>query len=206
MGILDAGLYRPGTTVLHRARPGAKLIGLAVFTVLVTLIDGVAAAVAALAVSIGAAFIAGLRGRDLWGVVRTVRFLVVILFAFQWWQQGWRPAAELVLELVAFVIAASVLTATTAVDDMISTITWALGPLRPFGVNSAAVGFTFSLAIRSISVVESIAIETGDAAKARGLERNMRAFATPFVIRVVAHARETGAALHARGIGDDGWD
>ena len=44
---------------------------------------------------------------------------------------------------------------------------------------------------------------TRDAARARGLERNPRAYLTPLVIRVVAHARATGDALHARGIGDD---
>ena len=42
-----------------------------------------------------------------------------------------------------------------------------------------------------------------EAARARGLGRHPRAYLTPFVIRVVARAHETGDALHARGITDD---
>ena len=205
MSLLDAGLYRTGDTILHRMRPGAKLVGLAVFSIVTVTLDGLAAAGLALGAAVGIALVGGLRPIEILRIVRTIAVLVVILLAFQWWQRGWRVGTELVVDLVALVIAASTLTATTAIDDMIDTIVWMLGPLRRFGVNPDAVGFTFSLAIRSISVTETLAVETAEAAKARGLDRNVRAFATPFVIRVVAHARETGAALQARGIGDDGW-
>ena len=44
--------------------------------------------------------------------------------------------------------------------------------------------------------------QTGDAARARGLERDPRARLVPLVVRSVAHARATGEALDARGIGD----
>ena len=59
------------------------------------------------------------------------------------------------------------------------------------------------LLVRGIPLTLEIAAETRDAARARGLERNPRAHLTPLVIRVVAHARATGEALHARGVGDD---
>ncbi|RYE75981.1 MAG: energy-coupling factor transporter transmembrane protein EcfT, partial [Myxococcales bacterium] len=49
----------------------------------------------------------------------------------------------------------------------------------------------------------AIAEETRDAARARGLQRSPRARLIPMVLRVVAHARATGDALHARGLGDD---
>ncbi len=45
-------------------------------------------------------------------------------------------------------------------------------------------------------------METRDAARARGL-RSPRAYLSPFVVRVIARAHETGDALTARGIGDD---
>ena len=38
--------------------------------------------------------------------------------------------------------------------------------------------------------------------RARGLDRNPRAHLSPFVVRLVARAHESGDALHARGIGD----
>jgi biotin transport system permease protein len=65
------------------------------------------------------------------------------------------------------------------------------------------VALTFALAMRAIPGTIEIAQETRDAARARGLGKHPRAFLSPFVIRVVARAYETGDALAARGIGDD---
>ena len=70
-------------------------------------------------------------------------------------------------------------------------------------VDPEAVALAFSLTLRAIPTTIAIADETRDAAVARGLERSPRARLTPLVIRVVAHARATGEALQARGIGDD---
>ena len=72
-----------------------------------------------------------------------------------------------------------------------------------FRSDADAVALAFSLMIRAIPTTIAIADETRDAAVARGLERSPRARLTPLVIRVVAHARATGDALQARGIGDD---
>ena len=44
--------------------------------------------------------------------------------------------------------------------------------------------------------------EVGDAARARGLERSVRARTIPVVLSAVAYARRTGDALAARGLGD----
>ena len=48
----------------------------------------------------------------------------------------------------------------------------------------------------------ALALETRDAARARGLGRHPRVYLTPFVVRVVARAHEQGDALAARGLGD----
>jgi biotin transport system permease protein len=64
------------------------------------------------------------------------------------------------------------------------------------------VALAFSLMIRGIPTTIQLASETRQAAMARGLERNPRALVTPMVLRTVAHARATGEALHARGVGD----
>jgi len=56
--------------------------------------------------------------------------------------------------------------------------------------------------VRSVPDTVALAAETRAAAKARGLDRSPRAHLTPFVIRVVARAHQTGDALEARGLGD----
>lgn len=197
------GVYRPGTSVLHRLRPGAKLLGLIVFAVLLISLHGALWAALGLAFSLTLAVIARAGLRDLARIARGFAIIAVLLFAFHTWQRGPLPAFEVVGDLFALIIAANVVTLTTSTDEMISTITWALGPLRGVGVNPERVALAFSLTLRAIPSLFDIARETRDAARARGLERNPRAYATPLVIRSVAHARDLGDALHARGIDDD---
>jgi biotin transport system permease protein len=105
-------------------------------------------------------------------------------------------------DIVALVLLATVLTATTRVQDILDAITTGLRPLRRVGVDADRVALTFALTIRAIPATLELAAETRQAAQARGLERSLRARLVPFVIRVVARAHETGAALHARGVGD----
>ncbi len=107
------------------------------------------------------------------------------------------------VDLVALALGAVVLTSTTAINTMLDAIIRWIGPLRRVGVRPDRVALTFALAMRAIPGTIEIAQETRDAARARGLGKHPRAFLSPFVIRVVARAYETGDALAARGIGDD---
>ena len=197
------GLHRPGTTLLHRTPAGAKLAGLVVAGVVVVLLRGPVSAVLAVAVAVGLAAYAGLGGLESLRTLRGLLLVVVLLGAFQAWQNGWPRAVESVGDLLALVLLATVLTVTTPVEEVLDALTRALRPLRPLGVDPARVALVFSLALRAIPTTVAIAEETRDAALARGLERSPRARLVPLVIRVVLHARATGAALHARGIGDD---
>ena len=151
---------------------------------------------------------AGWRARDgpctTWSALRGILLVALALGAWQTWQRGWPRAVEAVGDLVALVLLATVLTVTTPVDEVLDAITRALRPLRRLGVRTDAVALAFALAIRALPTTVALADETRDAARARGLERDPRARLTPFVVRVVAHARATGEALHARGLGDDG--
>ncbi len=196
------GVHQPGTTLLHRAPPGLKLTALAVISVVTVLfrspVTSVAVLVAAVLLLVWARARLGL-------VLRTLRGVLVVMTlvaAYQTWQQGWEHALTVVGALIGLLLLATVLTVTTAIDAMLDTVTRALGPFRRIGVDPDAVALAFALMIRGIPTTLEIAAETRQAALARGLDRSPRAFLTPMVIRVVAHARATGEALHARGIGD----
>lgn len=197
------GAYLPGTGPLHRLRPGAKLLGLFLFATAVVALRGPLATGIMLAAAVLLALLAGLRGADFWRVLRGFTLIAIPLFAFQAWQHGWERGVEVVGDLFALILAASAVTASTAVDDMLDTVTWALRPLRPLGVNPERVGFAFSLVIRAVPSILEVAHETRAAARARGLERSPRARLVPLVLRTVAQAQATGEALTARGIGDD---
>jgi biotin transport system permease protein len=196
------GDYRPGTTALHRLPAGAKLLAMLVAAVATVVVRGWVASLVALAI---AAALLAWSGAGLWITLKTLRgiaVVVVLLFAWQTWQHGWPRAVETVGDIVALVLLATVLTATTRVQDILDAITAGLRPLRRVGVDADRVALTFALTIRAIPATLELAAETRQAAQARGLERSLRARLVPFVIRVVARAHETGAALHARGVGD----
>ncbi len=205
------GAYRPGNSPLHRLRPGAKLLGLIAFGVVVVAVPGISGAMGlsgwilalfALAIGLVLGVAAGLRARELARIGLGFALVGVLLFAFQAWQRGWESGVEVVAGIVALILAASAVTASTATDDMLDTLTWVLRPLRPVGVSPERVSLAFALAIRSLPLSFQLAAETRDAARARGLERSPRALLVPFVLRMVAHSTRTGAALQARGLDD----
>ena len=197
------GLYRPGSTPLHRLRAGTKLVALFVAGIVVVAVRGPASGVAALVAAVALVVWSGMGVRVLLRTLRGILLVAVALAAYQAWQQGWPRAVESVADLVALVLLATVLTVTTPIDEVLDAVTAALRPWRRWGVDPERAALAFSLMIRAIPTTIEIADQTRDAAVARGLQRDPRARLVPVVIRVVAQARATGEALHARGIGDD---
>ena len=196
------GIYQPGTTFLHRMSAGAKLLAMAAISVVTVVFRSPATSIGLLAFVIVLLAVARVR---LGLLLRTLRGLLVVMTlitAYQVWQQGWAHAVTVVGALVGLILLATVLTVTTSVDEMLDTVTRAVRPFRRFGVDPDMVALAFSLMIRGIPTTIELASETRQAAMARGLERNPRALVTPMVLRTVAHARATGEALHARGVGD----
>lgn len=196
------GLFRPGTSVLHRAPAGAKLALLAVFTtVLVVARSPLAVAVGAVVCGLGFAA-AGWSPLVALQQVWPLRWLLLVLVPFQLWTAGWRAAVVVVGTLAVAVAAACLLTLTTRVGDLLDTLVRLLGPLRLVGVDPERAGLTLALAVRSVPVIGAVAREVADARRARGLERSVRALAVPLVVRAVRHAERTGDALAARGFDD----
>lgn len=198
-----AGLYQPGSTVLHRLPIGAKVLGLAVLSLAIVLVRDVRSAPVFLTVTLLLALVARVPMRSLWRAARGVLLIAVVAGAFQWWWYGAPKAVETFVDLISLALAALSLTATTTVNEMVDALARWARPLRYVGVAPDRVALTVALTIGALPDTIAIARETRDAARARGVDRNPRAYLSPFVIRVVARAHESGDALHARGIGDD---
>lgn len=196
------GIHRPGDTFLHRRRAGTKLLALMVASLVVVLARGPLSAVVLVAVGVALLVWSGARLGVTLRAMRGLLVMAALLGAWTAWQSGWPRAVEVVGDLVALVLLATTLTVTTPVDEVMDAVTHGLRPLRPLGVDPEQVGLAFSLMLRAIPSTLTLAGEARDAALARGLERSPRARLVPLVVRVVARARETGDALHARGVGD----
>lgn len=212
MSRLLLGGYRPADTCLHRLSAGTKLLALLVAGPLVAILRGWPSGLLALGVTVVLVALARMPGRDLVRALRGLLLLVLVLGGWLTRQEGWPRAVETVGDLVALVLLATVVTTTTPVDAILDVVERALEPPsrlvrripgHRFRLEPERVALAFSLVLRTIPATIGLAEETRDAARARGLERDVRARLTPFAIRVVADAQATGEALHARGVGDD---
>lgn len=203
MSTLLLGAHRPGTTPLHRLPAGTKLSALLLAGPAVALTHGWPSTLIGLGATAGLIVLARLQVLALGRALRGLLVLVVVLGGWLAWQVGWQRSLDTVGDLVILVLLATIVTTTTPVDAMLDAIERALHPLRAAGVNPERVALAFSLVLRAIPATIGLAEETRDAARARGLERDVRARLTPFAIRVVSDAQATGEALHARGVGDD---
>jgi len=200
--LLLIGVHQPGDTVLHRLPVGVKMSALAAYSLAVVVVRSPTWAWVFLALALVAALVGRVRLGTLARAARSVAIIAVVVSALQWWLYGLPKAVETFVDLLALALAAVVLTATTAVNAILDALVRWLGPFRRVGVNPERVALAFSLALQALPGTLALAVETRDAARARGLGRHPRAFLTPFVIRVVARAHETGDALQARGLGD----
>lgn len=196
------GLYRPGATVPHRAGPGAKLGALAALGVLVVVLRGPWSAVALLVAVVVAAALGRLPLRSTARSTLPVLLTATLLGAYQSWARGWQVGAEVAVDLVTLVLAATVVTATTPADRMLDALGTAARPLRHVGLAPETVALAVGIMLRSIPALLATFAETRDAARARGLDRSPRALLVPAAVRTVARARATGDALAARGLAE----
>ncbi|MEU6696471.1 energy-coupling factor transporter transmembrane component T [Pseudonocardia sp. NPDC046786] len=198
------GLYEPGTSLLHRTPAGPSLLALLVFAAgTVAVADPRLLAGACGLVALGFV-VARIPWRRIRPLLRTLVLVLVLVGGIQWWLLGPERATVIALRLVAAIGAATLFTLTTRVDDLVSAVQRAMGPLRRFGVDPETVGLLVGLTIQSVGTLSGIAGQVRAAAKARGAGGSVTAFAVPFMVRTLRHADALGEALAARGWGDSG--
>jgi len=203
------GLYRPGTSLLHRLPAGAKLLLLMAAVIAILILVRRPVDVAAALVAVTAAYaVAGFGPRVLLTQLRPLLWMIVVIAAFQVWLTTPARATVVCGVLLATVGAAGLVTLTTRVTAMLDTVGRALGPLRRVGVDPDRVGLLLALTIRLVPVLTDIVRQVSEARKARGLQWSVAALATPVVVRALRTADALGDSLVARGVddGDDGDD
>lgn len=196
------GVYLPGTSPLHRAPAGVKLLVLTVVLVVLAALRSPTAVAVALALVLALAGLGRIGPRPLLAQVRPVLWFTVLVSAFQWWAAGPWTALTVAGSLVLAVALAGLVTLTTRTQDLLDAVVSASRPLRRFGVDPERVGLVLALAVRTVPVMTELARQVQEARIARGLSRSPRALAVPLVIRAVRHADRLGEALAARGVDD----
>lgn len=200
---LPLGVYIPGNSLIHRTSPTAKFVALLGFIVAVTVLPsrpwhglavlaGVCVLYAVARIPVGTA----------WRQVAPVLPIMVFFGAFLWWQNGLAAMLTTVFGLLATLMAASLLTLTTTIEELLEALEANLAPLGRLGVPVDTISLAIALTIRQIPVLFNTANESLDARKARGASVSLLAFGTPLVIRSIRRAQLTGEALMARGAVD----
>lgn len=197
------GSYVPGHSWLHRTAAGVKVLALMAISTALVLLRGPVPGLVGIVLALVLLRVVGVPLLRTWAALRGLLLAVVLISAWNLLQGNWLRAAEQAGDLVAMVLLATVLTTSTSVDDLVAVVVRTLEPFRRFGASPEKVALAFSMVLRTVPLLLTLSRETREAARARGLERSPRAWLTPFVIRSVVHARETGDAMHARGLGDD---
>lgn len=198
------GLYRPGTSLLHRLPAGVKLLILLVSIVTATILVRTPVQVGIVALVVAALFaVARIPAKVAVAQLRPVLWMLAIIAIFQVLITSPTRAVVVCGVLLISVALAALVTLTTRVTAMLDTVTRALGPLRRIGVDPERIALMLALAIRCIPILATIVHEVSEARKARGLQWSMTALATPVLVRALRTADALGDALVARGVDDD---
>ena len=202
VGGATLSLYWPGRSWLHRAPVGAKLLGMLVGAGLVVAVNAPVASGAMLVAAVAAMVAAGVPLRVVW---RQARPLVVVIALVAVFQVVLGRPEEGLLAAARLLAAAALALAVTLTTRFIEMVEWFERVLRLCRVAPARVfrvGLTIGLALRSLDHLGVVAHRVLDARRARGLGRNLRAFAVPTVVAAARFAPGGGEALEARGIAD----
>jgi biotin transport system permease protein len=199
---MNFATYVPGSTVVHRTPAGLKLGLLAAAGVGLAVLDRWWQPLALLAAVLVCYPLARLPARTVSAQVRPLIWVLIAVGAFQAVVSGWRAVADVLVTLVALILAAGLVTLTTSMTSLTDVLLWLLRPLRRFGVAPERLALLISLSVRSVPVITDLARQVRDAQRARGLGNSPRAFAVPLLVRSLRHAQGLGDALVARGQDD----
>ncbi|AGP30945.1 energy-coupling factor transporter transmembrane component T family protein [Corynebacterium terpenotabidum] len=201
------GLYVPGTSIVHRASPGAKMLVLAVYLVSTAVFVntwqvalGCLAAVLALVTLVARVPLRALV-RQLTGVLPVLIGVGLLL----WWRTSGTAALTTVLVLLSSITAALLVTLTTRVAAMMDSFDRALRPCARFGLPVDQISLALTLTLRLIPMQVQMVGEVLDARKARGSRSaglSPVAFGVPVIVRTILRARGVADALRARGAAD----
>ena len=163
-------LHRPGTSLVHRAPAGLKLVLLMTVAITVSVVQSTPWVVAAVAaVTVLLYLVAGLGFRGLAQQVLAARWLIVILAATQLLFLPLPTALLHTGRVVLILLLAALVTMTTSTAAMLDTVERALGPFRRFGVDPVRVGLLLAITIATIPVLQSFAATVREAQLARGV-------------------------------------
>src|SRR3712207_1728935 len=176
-------LYVPRASIVHRTPAGWKLLALVGLSVLLFAVPTLPVVAGTLAgVLLTGLVVAQLPVTTLARQARAVLWWLVAIFAMHAVLTDVWTGTLTVVRLLALVLAAAVVTATTRVSAMVAVVERICGPLRWVGVRPARIGLVIAMALRFIPLLVERADRIREAQAARGgSARGLRGIRTTVV-------------------------
>jgi biotin transport system permease protein len=194
--VTTLGVYRPGTSLLHRMPTGIKLLALIMAILAVSIFVREPWQLAVPTIVVVALYaVARIPPMTAIRQLRPALWMLLFIGAFQLVVAGWQRAAVVCGVLIISIAFAAIMGLTTRISEMLDAITRFLTPLRRFGVNPERIALLLAMTIRCIPLMF-------EARKARGLGFSLRSFAVPVIVGTLMTADAMGEALAARGADD----
>lgn len=196
------GIYRPGGSPLHRLPAVAKVLLLVAWAIVAMVFSdpitasGMALAALMLLVSVLPAPKPTIRG------LTFVVLLAALASAYQVYRGEYESAIDIGADIIGIFSLSIAITSSTPMSELLDFATAASRPFRHI-IPPAIPGLMFALLVRAIPEVATIMRQSREAARARGVTFSASAIIIPTASRTVGFALDLGAALHARGIGDE---
>ncbi|WP_275789350.1 energy-coupling factor transporter transmembrane component T family protein [Pararhizobium gei] len=193
-------LYVEGDTLLHRLSVRVKLTTLMLASILLFFVTSPVILSVVLLVSLGLYLSLGLSRRDAISRVGWIAATIVILALATWYFDGAALALALAFRLMALVLLAAAITATTPIGAFMDEITVLLQPLERFGlVRAADVALALGLVLRFVPEILDRYENIREAHRARGLPIKPLTLFVPLIILTLKDADMIAMAIDARG-------
>ncbi|MEZ2222261.1 energy-coupling factor transporter transmembrane protein EcfT [Rhizobium sp. RCC_161_2] len=194
-------LHVDADTWMHRISPRLKLGILAVLGIVLFLIDSIAPLVIAVAIGAALYFRTGLPAAEALRRLRPVLLSIAIVALFGLIFNPLHVAVVTVLRLVALVLFAATVTATTSIAAFMDEITALAAPLERLGLLKAAdIGLAVGLVVRFVPEILDRYRAIREAHEARGIRIRIATTLVPLIILTLRDADNIAAAIDARGI------
>jgi biotin transport system permease protein len=189
--------YLPGDSIVHRTRPLIKVGLLFLVCTWLFLQEGWLSLTIAGLVLVALFAVARIPPKMIVAAIRPALWVLGLIFMAQLFLADWQFAGFVVARFAVMILAASLLTLTTCMSDLVEAIERALGRVLP-PRSAEAISLALSLCLRFIPRVRDIFEEVKNAQRARGLGTSWRALVTPTIVRALKSADEISRAITAR--------
>ncbi|WP_026618521.1 biotin transport system permease protein [Ensifer sp. WSM1721] len=193
-------LYVEGRSWFHRVPVRAKLIALLVLSLVLFITNSPLLLLPAFLVCGGLYLSLGLTPRQALSRVGFVFFTILVLAAVNLFLISVPEVVALLLRLMALVLFAAAVTATTTIGAFMDEVTILLRPLERLGLLRAAdVSLALGLVLRFVPDIFARYQAISEAHRARGLPIRPLTIIGPLIILTLKDADTIAAAIDARG-------